>query len=305
MGPLRRSAAPAAGALTVARSARHASASFSARVVESPDAPWLPMGEAVSDPGVALDMARSLTSRAGASVIRVSPTPGSRLFRESAGDWLCDPSSRTGGENELIRRSPWGCCPEASRWSRGMEQLDAWLTCPQPSWAVQQCLRVGVPTVRLIGAAAEAARPACESARDPRPLAALDAVEAWLAGGAPPRISDLLPASRTLFEMSAELRVRDDDSSEEDRFALDCAWDVMGVAKDVAHLRSGAQSPSTYDYGFRTAESLSRVIITTSLTTGIAEAAEAVRRRVMPIDFLRAHVRRQAGVEPSEPWLLP
>ena len=61
-------------------------ASFFARVVEASGAEWFPAEDDVSDPGVALDVARSLEPKLGPTVLRVV-APGDE-YRRVAGDWL-------------------------------------------------------------------------------------------------------------------------------------------------------------------------------------------------------------------------
>lgn len=119
-------------------------ASFSARVVEASGAEWFLAEDDVSDPGVALDIARSLEPKLGPTVLRVT-APGDE-YRRVAGDWLCDDEPFSAkSRNARVGPLVWSASAEAGRWARGVPLINAWETCERPSWMAQAAGDAGVP----------------------------------------------------------------------------------------------------------------------------------------------------------------
>lgn len=131
---------------------RPGSASFLARVVEAAGSAWLPAEDDVSDPGVALDVARSLEPRTGPTVLRVIARGDE--YRRVAGDWLCDDEPFSGkSRNARVGPLVWSASSEAGHWARGMPLIDAWEACERPSWMAQAAADAGVRPREVVLAA--------------------------------------------------------------------------------------------------------------------------------------------------------
>ena len=132
------------------------------RPVESFRGPWSAASEPLSDPGVALDVVRTLDPRLGPMVARVEASGGAMRARRSLqADWLIDDDGRP---NAVIRRPVWDHGRRSAEWARNKQLLDAWETCGSGEWMMFAAAHLPLPVGLLTSAAASCAARAVDLA---------------------------------------------------------------------------------------------------------------------------------------------
>ena len=135
------------------------------RPVESFRGPWSEAWETLSDPGVALDVVRTLEPMLGPMVARVEASGGARRARNGLrADWLIDDDGRP---NAVIRRPVWDHGRRSAEWAKDRQLLDAWETCGSGEWMAFAATHLPLPVGLLTSAAAACATLAVDLARLP------------------------------------------------------------------------------------------------------------------------------------------
>lgn len=258
-----------------------------ARSAEVSRAAWMPHGEDIHDPGVALDMASTIETSAGCAVLRVYAEPASsRLFRGVVGDWLCQ-SSRP-GENVLVPRGGWEGAPGRNgAYLRGMEQIDAWEMCPVGLWMIRELRAVGAPpaTAVIAGCASVASLSSMPDAR--LNVAAVDAVRRAAERG----LTDAVEVRRAVRAAGSHMRdvVRRDDreDSTPEWDAAAASFQLARAALAAVEVAAGSEGGWTMGEFWR---ELTSAVDTAEQWRGGGPSADAIRDAVAPCDFLRARV---------------
>ena len=267
---------------------------FTARVVESVRGTWSPLGEPMSDPGVAFDFVRYLEPTHGPTVVRATAVGGTEGQRGLIdGDWLCDDAPGAFGQNEPIRERPerWGRTTLARKWYTGHRAIDAW----EDAYGGALLLHVAGWHDRLHRQVVTAAYSCAGEVRHVLPrgadaeVAAFDATAAWMRGEVEARdVDDLARAARAVSERRYARQ-----GSVTDRVAARtrAARAFAYAASSVNGGESGIDA-SYYASGAADDAALALYLYTKNLEIDEANErmASAVRRIIPTIDYLRALV---------------
>ena len=202
---------------------------MSARAVEATGSAFSPRGDALSDAGIALDEILSMTGNVEPVVLRVAATGGSRRQRELvSGDWLCV-------DHETPRRIPrpsWSYDGASVVWSRRRQWLEAWETCEEPQWMVNEAIhkiRTGPrPIVAVACAAARSCAHLIDSAVTVRSIMA---AERWASTG---------DGSHLRLRLEDDVRASDIADTTADPAGADAAWSAHCAFTSAAQAAAAA-----------------------------------------------------------------
>lgn len=266
---------------------------MSARSAEAPGVGWLPMGEELHDPGVALDLASTLEPRDGAAVIRVAATPGSRAFSACVGDWLCDPERP--GSNSRLSFGGWEIAGRGSRaWASGRERIDAWDECPSGRWLVGELVAVGAPPWDFVLAACACAALAARSAGSSALADAMGAV-ALARRGDLPAFEDRMRVHLKTSSSALTDAVTSDAEGTPLWFAAAACYNAARAAWCVVKHEAGSSGWSGSRPVEEAGDRCSEAADDAAGLVGQGAAADAVRAAVQPIVYLRACARLPSG----------
>jgi hypothetical protein len=181
------------------------------RAVVARGEPFVPLGEALADPDVALDEIMSLTSNSEPLVLRVSVRGGRARDRAKvAGDWLC---AADGKRPRLLPYAAWTHSPEAAAWAKGKTWLEAWERCDDAPWMLHAASVAGVDRRLAVFAACACARTSLHLVPEGecRPLRAIETAEDWARGRATTRKTKL--AGTAANEASWDLQEANEDAA--------------------------------------------------------------------------------------------
>ena len=261
------------------------SITMAAREVVAFGAPFRPLHEDFSDPGVAGDFISALRAKTEPLVLRVSVV-GRDWFQASAwcGDWLCEAD---GSEPRRLREPNWSRNEHARDGASEREWIDAWEGCENASWVLNELPTLGVDWRSALLAACDCARLALPYAPrgDDRPLRAVEAAEA-LARGEAAR-ADARRAAAAADEAADEAANGPEDAADGGRASHACRACAC-AALSYSALSSYASGRGAEYAGHMTSEAAREAMAAMAGRARIDALMGAVRRRIAALEVLRA-----------------